>query len=213
MGTQNNRTPPWFVFLTTIALILGGYYLLLGVRDYVRTGGLGVVEATEQAVVQSTATAVRRATDAIPSPTLIPTFTPIPECQDWLVSVPSAIVRGAPNTAGPIVDVFDENALVCVIRNLPETDWYLIDARPDTSRIDAGYMRGDIIRPANPTPTPTLSPTPLPTVTPITPTPSFTPSTTPTPDPNATPTATATMPPTVTSPPTATVTPPPVDSI
>jgi hypothetical protein len=206
MGNRNS-TPPWFVFLTTLALILGGYYLLLGLRDYVRTGGLGVVEATQQAAVRATATEIQRATAAIPTPTLIPTFTPIPDCEDWTVAVPSAIVRGAPSTTAPLVEVFDQGETVCVIRNLPDTDWYLIDVRPATTRIDEGYMRNDIIQPLNPTPTATLSPTPLPTVTPVTPTATHTVPPPPTPDPNATFSPTPSVSPTTSATPTATPTP------
>jgi hypothetical protein len=213
MGRRRNGPPTWFIFLTTVALILGGYYMLLGLRDYIRTGGLGVVEATLQAEVQSTATAVRRATNAIPTETLIPTFTPVPDCEDWQVTVPSAIIRRAPNTGSAIVDVADAGEVVCVIRQVAESEWYLVDVRPETRRIDEGYMRDDIITPLNPTSTPSLTPTPLPTVTPITPTPSFTPSVTPTPDPNATATPSGTPTETQTPLPTATDTPPPVRSV
>jgi hypothetical protein len=214
MGNRN-PTPPWFVFLTTLALILGGYYLLLGIRDYIRTGGLGVVEATQQAAVRATATEIRRATVAIPTPTLIPSFTPIPDCEDWTVTVPSAIVRGTPSTSGPLVEVFNQGATICVIRNLPDTDWYLIDVRPETTRIDEGYMRSDIIQPLNPTPTATLSPTPLPTVTPITPTATNTVPPSPTPDPNATLSPTPSVSPSPSPPPTETptATPPPVRAL
>lgn len=211
MGNRN-ATPPWFIFLSTLALILGGYYVLLGLRDYVRTGGLGVVEATQQAAVRATATEVQRATAAIPTPTLIPSFTPVPDCEDWRVTVPSAIVRGAPSTAAPLVAVVDQGAVVCVIRNLQDTDWYLIDVRPETTRIDEGYMRNDIIQPVNPTPTATLSPTPLPTVTPITPTATDTPAPSPTPDPAAPAAPSASVTPSPSPPPSATptATPPPV---
>ncbi|MEO0562217.1 MAG: SH3 domain-containing protein [Chloroflexota bacterium] len=205
MGRQNNTPPAWFILLTTVALVLGGYYLMLGLRDYIRTGGLGVVEATAQAASQGTSTAVRRATDAIPTPTLIPTFTPVPDCEDWRVTVPSAIVRAAPSTSAPLVVVVDQGETVCVIRPVPDTDWYLVDTRPASTRIDEGYMRNDIIEPLNPTPTATLSPTPLPTVTPITPTATLTPTVTNTPDPSA-PTATDIPPPTSTATPTPTPT-------
>jgi hypothetical protein len=209
MGTNNNTTPTWFIFLTTIAIILGGYYLTLGLRDYIRTGGLGVVEATQQASSRATATAIQAATNAIPTPTLIPSFTPVPDCEDWEVMVPSAIVRGTPNIDGPILEVVEQGSIVCVIRRVPDSDWYLVDVRPATTRIEAGYMRDDIISPLRPTPTPSLSPTPLPTVTPLTPTPTFTPSPSYTPDPNATAPLTPSPPPTTTS----TTSPPPVNSI
>lgn len=187
--------------------MLGGYYLVLGARDYVRTGGLGVVEATEQAIVISTATAIQRATAAIPTETLIPTFTPVPPCQDWVVTVESAVVRMLPDTDAPLVSVMNGGDTVCVIRRVPDTLWYLIDANPDTTRLDEAYMRGDIIRPTNPTATPTLSPTPLPTVTPITPT------VTPTLDPDMTATLAPTLTPSITTTPPPTVTPVPLRGV
>lgn len=195
-----------------MAFVLGGYYLVLGARDYLRTGGLGVVEATEQAIVVSTATAVRQATQAVPTNTLIPTFTPVPACQDWVVTVESGVVRLLPDTNAPMIEVFDGGTTVCVIERVPDTLWYLIDARPETNRLDEAYMRGDIIRPINPTETPTLSPTPLPTVTPITPTMTYTPSITPTIDPEITPSATPTATPIFSPTPPPTVTPLPLRS-
>lgn len=217
VSRRGGGPPAWFIFLLSVAFILGAYQLWLGARNYVRTGGLGVVEATERAVVISTATAVQRATQAIPTATLIPTFTPPPPCQDWVVTVSSANVRFLPDTNAQVVRVFEGGTTICVIERVPDTTWYKIDANPETRRIDEAYMRGDVIRPLNPTETPTLSPTPLPTVTPVTPvtlTPSFTPSVTPTTDPNITPspqpteTSTSTPSPTETRiPPTETPTP------
>ena len=171
---RRHTTPPWLIFLITVAFVMGSYYLWVGVKTYLRTGGLGVEEATEQAVVVATTRAAQQANRAIPTATLFPSFTPIPPCQNWVVSVPSAVIRRAPSVESPIIDTFDGGADVCVIERVANTEWYLIDAAPETRRIEEGYMRGDIIRPLNPTPTQTLTVTPPPTVTPITPSPTNT---------------------------------------
>lgn len=204
--TLNNPGPPaWFVFLTTVALILGGYYLWLGGRDYVRTGGLGVVEATERAVLLSTETAEFIALVSTPTTTPRPSFTPVPECQAFTVTVSAAVVRLQPDTNSPQVDVFEQNEEVCVVERVLETEWYLIDVRPETTRLDEGYMRDDIIQALNPTSTPTTSPTALPTVTP---TETETPTPTLTIDPNASSTPTRTeAPPSQTPSPSPTSTP------
>lgn len=145
---------------------MGSYYLWLGTRTYLRTGGLGVDGATAQAVIVATTQAVIEATEAIPTRTSFPTFTPIPPCEDWLVDVPSAIVRRAPTVNSAVVETFNDQDVVCVIEQVGDTDWYLIDVNANTQRIEEGYMRNDIIRPLNPTPTLTRTTTPLPTVTP-----------------------------------------------
>lgn len=214
---RKSGTPPWVIFLVSAALVMGTYYLWLGLRTYVRTGGLGIEGATEQAAVIATTRAVIEETEADPTDTLFPTFTPIPPCQDWVVSVASAIVRGAASVNSPIVATLNGGDAVCVIEQVGESDWYLIDAEPDTRRIEEGYMRNDIIEPLNPTLTPTRTPTPLPTITPITPTETNTPPPTPTLDPNISPTPSPTQSPTTTPTPTprntATPTPPPARSI
>lgn len=214
---KRSGPPPWLIFLVSIALVMGTYYLWLGTRTYLSTGGLGVEGATEQAAVLATTRAVVIQTEAEPTDTLFPTFTPIPPCQDWVVSVSSAIVRGAASTSGPIIATLNGGDPVCVIEQVQDTDWYLVDADPRTRRIEEGYMRNDIIEPANPTPTATLTITPLPTITPITPTETPTPPPTPTNDPDISPTPSHTPMPTVTQTPTprdtATNTPLPARSI
>jgi len=176
------------------------YYLWQGFRNYLRTGGLGVIEATEQAEIQATATA--QEIIANPSPTLRPTFTPIPDCKEFAVSVPNAIVRERATTNSPIVTSWREGTLVCVIDRAPEDEaWYVVDGNPRTRRLDFAYMHETVIQATNPTPTPSDTPTPLATVTPL---PSHTPSLTPTPLPTATIDPNATDTPTVTPSPTST---------
>ncbi len=166
---ENRGVPSWLVFLVSVALVLGLYYLWVGLQTYLGTGGQGVEGATQQAIVISTTQAVEDATDAVPTRTLFPSFTPVPPCQDWMVEVASAIVRRAPNTNAPIVKTFTEGNMVCVIEPVENTRWHLVDTNPATRRIEEGYMHDDIIEPLKPTLTPSVTPTPLPTVTRIVP--------------------------------------------
>ncbi|MEM6285030.1 MAG: SH3 domain-containing protein [Chloroflexota bacterium] len=200
MYRRRRGLPAWLIFLLSVAFVLGGYYLWLGLQTYLATGGLGVEAATDQAAVVATTASVRRATEAEPTRTLFPTFTPIPACEDWIVSVPTANIRNAPSVESAVVGSAVGGRIMCVIERVGDTDWYLIDLNTDTRRIEEAYMRNDTIESLAPTPTPTISPTPLPTVTPITPTVTNTPLPTPTIDPDATlpPTATVTPLPTVT---------------
>ncbi len=196
--------PAWLIFIIAVALVFGAYYLWTGFQNYLRTGGLGVVEATERANLIATSTADRMA--SVPSLTPRPSFTPVPECQNFIVSVPSAIVREAPTSNGAIVTSLSQGTTVCVLGQDEGSEWYTIDNNPETRRLELAYMHETVIEAVNPTPTITRTPTPLPTVTTL---PSLTPSITPSPAPTATidPDATDTPSPTPTPTETPTLTP------
>jgi hypothetical protein len=200
---RGNGPPAWFIFLLAVAFIFGVYYLWAGFQNYLTTGGLSVAEATEMSQFDVTATAVRESVLQAELPTRRPTSTPKPPCQEFEVIVSSAIVRRQPTTNSPMADVLDEGSVVCVLERAEDTDWYLIDRDAITRRIETGYMRDDLIRALNPTPTPSDTPTIPPTIT-ATYTPSATLTPTPgptnTPDPNSTSTPTRTPTPTVTPP-------------
>ena len=205
MGSRHSGPPTWFVFLVGIAIVFGLYYMWLGVRNFMASG-MTIVESTRQAIELSTVTAEKVEELETFAPTSLPTQTPVPPCQDFIVDVPSAIVRELPSTNSAIVDTLSQNETVCVIAKQPDSEWYIVDENPLTRRLEPVYMHEDIIRALNPTLTPSTTFTPAPTVTN---TPTYTPSVTPqitdtpTIDPNITPTATPT--------PTATDTPPSVN--
>ncbi len=183
-GGGGRGPSPLLIFMIAVALVFGGFYLLQGAQTFIRTGGLGVQEATQRAMIISTATQDRVTRMATQPRTPVPTFTPIPECQDFRVSVPNAVVRNAPHSGGAIVTGLPQGSLVCVIAREPGSEWYLIDRNPQTRRIDAAYMHETVIEAVNPTLTPSRTPTPLPTITEI---PTETPTITPTPPPTDTP--------------------------
>lgn len=165
MGYDGRSGPPsWFVILLGIAIVFGLYYLWFGLRNFMTTG-VSVVESTQQAIVRHTATAARIEQIAINAPSPLPTFTPLPPCQDFAVSVREAIIRAAPSTSSRILSALKEGETVCVIAALPDSDWYLIDDNPLTRRIDKVYMHRDIVYALNPTHTPTITPTPSATAT------------------------------------------------
>lgn len=180
--------PPWVVFLVAVALVFGGFYLVRGVQDFMRTGGLGVSEATARAQMISTATAVRVTRMATSGFTPLPTGTPIPECIDFRVTASNAIVREQPSFNAPITTSFNGGTLVCVLgRAEQNAEWYVIDADRTTRRRETAYMHESVIEAVNPTatptrtPTPSRTPTPLPSVTPLPDAPIAPPSVTPTP--------------------------------
>jgi hypothetical protein len=172
---RRDRLPPWLVFVTAVALVFGLYYLWIGLRDFVETGGLSIRQATERAAIIATATREAAATrQAVVGPTSaarFATFTPVPPCENFRVSVPVAIMRAAPATSSEIVAQLPQGEVVCVLgrETLSEDGdavlWYLVDSNPATRRLDAAYMREDLIEAANPTPTPSRTLTALPTVT------------------------------------------------
>jgi hypothetical protein len=194
-GIQQNRMPAWLVSLIGIALVFGLYYLWIGLRDFMATGGLGILEATEQAAEVSTATAERIQIQQAPI-TPLPSFTPVPECQDFVVvSEIRANLRGSPSMNGPLVGSVLPGDTVCVLERDSNPDWYVLDLSPEVRRIERAYISADLVEAVNPTPTPSNTFTPLPTVTPVpTDTATITPSPAPTdtPDPEATNTPTPT---------------------
>ncbi len=202
---QRSGPPSWFIILLGIAIVFGVYYLWLGLRNFMSTG-VSASESTLQAIEEDTATAIRFEEIEFNAPTLLPSITPVPPCQDFVVRVPIATVRSGPSTSSSIVTGLREGETVCVITMLPDSEWYLIDQNERTRRIESVYMHRDIIRALNPTATPTITPTPTNTLTPTasatptdTPVPTVAPtqaatSTTRLPSPTATPSATSTAP-------------------
>jgi hypothetical protein len=152
------------VLLLAVALVFGAYYVWQGVQTFMRTGGLGVVEATERAQEIRTATAIRVTERATVALTLFPTATPPPSCTDFRVIVPAAIVREGASTSSAVVTQFTQGTMVCVLSH--EGEWYSIDLNPSTRRIEPGYMHEVLIEADNPTLTPSITPTPSDTVTP-----------------------------------------------
>lgn len=191
--------PAWLIFLLAVALVFGAYYMWTGIKDFIRAGGLGVVEATQRAEIIASATLNRAATitQAAPQITIRPSPTTLPPCQDFEVAFNVAIVRERPSVNSAIVAQIPLGTIVCVLSRepAPNDDWYLIDVQPRTRRLDAGYMREELIVAVNPTLTPSRTIPPPPTVTPL----------------PATPTLSATETPTATATPTATVTPLPTE--
>ena len=185
---QRSGPPSWFIILLGIAIVFGVYYLWLGLRNFMSTG-VSASESTLQAIEEDTATAIRFEEIEFNAPTLLPSITPVPPCQDFVVRVPIATVRSGPSTSSSIVTGLREGETVCVITMLPDSEWYLVDQNERTRRIESVYMHRDIIRALNPTATPTITPTPTHT---LTPTASATP--TDTPAPTATQAATSTRP-------------------
>jgi len=202
---QRSGPPSWFIILLGIAIVFGIYYLWTGLRNFMSTG-VSASESTLQAIEEDTATAIRFEEIEFNAPTLLPSITPVPPCQDFVVRVPIATVRSGPSTSSSIVTGLREGETVCVITLLPDSEWYLIDQNERTRRIESVYMHRDIIRALNPTATQTITPTPTNTLTPTasatttdTPVPTVVPtqaatSTTRLPSPTATPSATATAP-------------------
>ena len=144
--------------------MFGIYYLWTGTRDFLAVG-VDLFQSTEQAVELNTATAEREFELQTSAPTALPSFTPVPPCQDFIVNVSSANVRQFPDLNSAVVDVFRENQSLCVIGRERDTDWFIIDENPNTNRLEAVYMREDVIEAVNPTLTPSRTFTPAPTIT------------------------------------------------
>jgi hypothetical protein len=181
--------PVWLITMTAVMLVFGGYFLWTGVRNYLAAGVQGVIQATETAALTAGAL-------ASPTPDLrftpAPTRTPVPPCQEFVVTVPEAIIRACPSTHCAIEGVRHEGDRVCVLeREYTNAEWYIVDLDDSPFFTDLAYMHESIIRAANPTLTPSMTMTALPTLTPL-------PSSTPLPTPPPTETSNPATPPTVT---------------
>ncbi|MBC7812174.1 MAG: SH3 domain-containing protein [Burkholderiales bacterium] len=167
---SNDGPPRLIVFMAAIGVVFGVYYLGIGIRNFLRSGGLGVIEVTQQADVITTATAVRSTLASLPQANASPrpTSTPLPACMDFIVTAGSAIVRDGPSTNAAIVTQLNNGETVCVLGRAEgenNAEWYLIDNNPESRRLEAAYMHESIISPVNPTPRPSITPTRLPTIT------------------------------------------------
>jgi hypothetical protein len=189
----NSGFPSWLVFLLGVASVFGLYYMVSGARNFIAVGGGDALQATERAVIAETAT-IEQIEYVQSQFTPRATMTPLPECQDFEVIVLSAIVREGPSTASDILESLPRGEPVCVVGMLND-EWYVIDRRPITRRIETAYMFYNIIEAINPTPTPSDTFTPAPTVTDM---PTNTATLTPIPLPTVTPDFDATRTPTPT---------------
>jgi hypothetical protein len=153
---NNNEAPKWFVLLIGMAMVFGVYYLYVGFREFLETGGSSVQGATEQAQEAATATLERRLALDAELPTRRPTSTSPPPCQPFIVIVDSAIMRSQPTRASQNLETVRRNSELCVqgSESVGQWTWYLIDRNPVTRRIEAGYMREDLLQAQNPTQTP-----------------------------------------------------------
>lgn len=163
---RRGSQPTWLIILVAVALVFAAWYLWQGAQDFLRSGGLGVREVTQQAREQASATVRRQLTRSVQlAPP--PTRTPMPACQPFVVVVPEAIVRAAPSADARIVGALFDGDEVCVIFPSPEDpDWMLVDEEPRSRRIESVYVHRSLLRALAPTATPFDTPTPLSTITP-----------------------------------------------
>ncbi len=191
--------PAWLVILAAAMLVFGGYFIWSGLRNYLSGAFQAFTTATDIPL-----TAAEPGT----GPTLdvrftpIPSRTPVPDCQDFVVRVPEAIIRECASTSCAIAGTLREGAVVCVLeRDYASSEWFIVDLDDSQFFTSIAYMHESLIRPLNPTLTPSITNTPLPTVTPEpTRTPLPTPEPTHTPEVAPSPTTTPTFTPSPTLP-------------
>ncbi len=186
--------PAWLVIFVAALLVFGAYFVWNGVRSYLSGSFTAIGQATRQ--VEATATAgVLPTSDSRFTPP--PTRTPIPECQDFVVIVPEAIVRQCPSRNCPVMETRRQAESICVLQRDPANDeWFAVDLDDSPFFVTIGYMHESLLRAVNPTPTPTRTGTPIPTVTDF-------PSNTPLPTPLPSRPSDSPVPPTLTPTPTA----------
>jgi hypothetical protein len=181
------------IVVVSALLIFGCYALWNNVLNYTRTTSSGARQAAETVAAATQTAALPPTFDCLP--TFPPTWTPPPPCEDFVVTVESAVVRECPDEGCKIIDAYRSGDVVCVIGHPADApQWYQVERDREYRSLELGYMHRNIISPLNPTPTPTITLTPTETHTPAptntlpstrTPAPTYTPTPTDTPDPNA----------------------------
>ncbi|MBN1966425.1 MAG: hypothetical protein JW910_17375, partial [Anaerolineae bacterium] len=203
MSRHRSGPNPLLIVLIGALVVFGGYYVWTGFLSFLEDEGDITAQVTRAAFSTATAQA------APPSPTryIVVTFTPLPPCQMFTVSVELARYRSCPsenNRDCPVRDTLPFGTEVCVYARAPENpEWYVVELNPGGAYRDIVYMHESVIKPLNPTPTPTVTFTPLPTIslTPSdTPPPTVISSPTNTPNPATPPTPTPTLTPSPTPP-------------
>lgn len=183
------------VTLIAAALVFGGYFLYMGIINWVEADTIARQTSTRAAQLTQTEDAIAAATQGFMP---FPTNTSVPQCETYYVNVSSAWVRRCPSLTCEAKDNKPNQADVCVLGRADPAEfpvysspgeWYVVDLNEGLIFPDVGYMHESVLSPRNPTPRPSQTFTPLPTVTPL-PTPSpgptgtSTPTITPSPDPD-----------------------------
>ncbi len=154
-------------------LVFGGYLIWTGMLNFLESGGDITAGATADARDAALAT-TPAPTSGIP--TRPPTYTPLPPCQLFAISVERAKLRECPSMDDnqcPFREIVEYGTELCVYTQARENmEWYVVDLNPDGAFRDIVFVHESVVEAANPTPTPSQTMTPLPT---ISPTPSYTP--------------------------------------
>ncbi len=165
---QGGGPPSWFTFLLGVAFVFGGTYLWSNLQTFMRSGVVSVSEATAISQGSGTSTAVRQVTAVAELPTRRPSPTAKPACQEFEVSAGNGIMRQAASTTARLLDSLAQGTVICVLDRVEGDDgfiWYFIDRDAITNFIEPGYMRQDVVRALNPTPTASNTAPPAPTIT------------------------------------------------
>jgi hypothetical protein len=198
---------PLFIVLIGALIVFGGYFVWIGFLGFLEDRGDITAQTTREAVASATAGAAPQV--ILPSPYMPATFTPLPPCQWFEVSVDRAVYRECPskdNIECPIRETVEYGTEFCVYSRVPgNPEWYIIELNPGGAYRDTVFMHESVLKAVNPTVTPAPTLTPGPTVTPIptrTPAPTLPPSPTRTPTlpPETSPTRTPTLTPSPTLP-------------
>lgn len=193
---SRNRSGPSPLLIVAVGafLVFGGYFVWAGFLSFLDDQGDITVQVTREAVASATARAgpVRLPTLYMPA-----TFTPLPPCQWFIVSVDRAVYRECPskdNQQCPIRDVVPMGTRLCIYSRSPDNpEWYVVELNPGGAYRDTVFIHESVVKPENPTPTPTETFVPLPTISPA-PTAVPMPTVTPNPIPSPTPLPTMTPP-------------------
>lgn len=158
---------PLLIVIIGALVVFGGYFVWTGFLSFLEDRG----DITAQVTREAFSTATARAIKPKASPFFPATFTPLPPCQTFRVSVERAVYRSCPSTDDkqcPRIDSLEFDTEVCVYQRVPDApEWYVVELNPGGAYRDIVYMHESVLKAANPTPPPSDTPQPLPTVSPL----------------------------------------------
>jgi hypothetical protein len=165
---RSSGPSPLLVIVVGAFVVFGGYFVWTGFLSFLEDRG----DITAQVTRQAFSTATAKAGPVLPPTMFFPaTFTPLPPCQWFKVTAERAVYRECPsqdNRQCPVRDVVTFGTELCVYSRAPgNPEWYVIELNPGGAYRDTVFMHESVIKPVDPTPTPTQTYTPLPTITPV----------------------------------------------
>src|SRR5450432_2377740 len=158
MYGPQSKSPTWFVVITGVLLVFGGYFIWRGFLFWA-DANFSFTPPTATISSDSNSSAANKSGTKFTildlTKTVAVTASPTPSCQQFRVKVLRARVRECAKDTCNTISLPEQGAVFCVLRVAPDaTDWYVVNLKPDDPIGQIGYMSSSVLVPVNPTPKP-----------------------------------------------------------